>query len=288
MQAGNSEQPGLILSRLGPSGRWEGQQEKLSGPWSQQDAHIAGLGATEETVLILTQTKEGIDLSQLALQQSDEAEGEAPEAAKSAKSTPPGPHPESRLVPVCLPPSLARAAASHIVSLVCGKAHVALLDAGGTLWTFGAGGHGQLGHGDMETLAVPRCVRRKGKHGTGAEARAGETRWHISFTLILSFPKKSRGSSHGAASVGGGLRRLAHPRSNLRRGCLHSGLEQTRATRYVREAPLFKKLFVLIKPHGSSIPHANHFQAGRCSSARMTPPPAMTHRPPASWPWWKR
>ena len=99
---------------------------------------VAHLGATDQHVVLLAETEEGMALSQLQ-----------PAAERARHAAPVS-------TPVPLPPALARSAATHVVSLVCGKAHVALLDAGGTVWTYGAGGQGQLGHGDMETLASPR------------------------------------------------------------------------------------------------------------------------------------
>ena len=52
-----------------------------------------------------------------------------------------------------------------VVQAVCGGAHTVVLTDDGDVFTFGWGGHGQLGHGDLDREYTPRRVEAlKGKH----------------------------------------------------------------------------------------------------------------------------
>jgi len=56
-----------------------------------------------------------------------------------------------------------------IEAVVCGLIHTIALDDQGRLWTFGMGGHSQLGHGDQKWQDYPKLVEYLAKEGKIAE-----------------------------------------------------------------------------------------------------------------------
>lgn len=48
--------------------------------------------------------------------------------------------------------------------VACGRLHTLVLSKTGRLYTFGAGGEGQLGHGDLEGSELPKLVQSLSEH----------------------------------------------------------------------------------------------------------------------------
>jgi alpha-tubulin suppressor-like RCC1 family protein len=69
-------------------------------------------------------------------------------------------------------------AGGKVVQVVCGYNHTGAVLADGTLWMWGAGGSGRLGHGDQESKLVPTQVGEKdGLWGQGEEAEVAAAAW---------------------------------------------------------------------------------------------------------------
>lgn len=164
----------LWLRRRTLQGWWGPDAERLSGPWDAPDAIIRAMATTASVLHVLWEgggSSGGLALIRLA-QSAEEATGTdrtpGPTAETHDAATSDSAHqdedstvvrPAAALTPqiVTLPPALQRAMLRHVQQLACGKTHAALLDAAGAVWTFGAGNHGQLGHGDISAQATPRC-----------------------------------------------------------------------------------------------------------------------------------
>ncbi|XP_067411527.1 RCC1 domain-containing protein 1 isoform X2 [Emydura macquarii macquarii] len=121
-----------------------------------------------------------------------------------------------------LPPAL------RARKLVLGHEHAALLGPAGTVYTWGSGRHGQLGHGGLETVAEPRPIEALhglpmgdlaagGWHSAGVSEAGDLYVWGWNESGQLALPCKALaearpppGSTQEEAGAAGGEVKLAH------------------------------------------------------------------------------